>query len=34
MDRSLGGPQGRYGRGGEDKKPLPMLGIESGSSSP
>jgi len=33
LDRRLGGHQGRSGRGGEGKKPLPLPGVEPRSSS-
>jgi hypothetical protein len=28
LDRRLGGPQSRSGRGGEEKKSQPLLGLE------
>jgi len=34
LDKSLGGQQSRSGRGGEEKNPLPLPGIEPQSSNP
>jgi hypothetical protein len=34
FDMRMGGPQSRFGRGGEKKNSLPLSGIESRSSSP
>jgi hypothetical protein len=28
LDRRLGGPQGRFGRGGEEKNSQPLTGLE------
>jgi len=34
LDRRLDGPQSQFGRGGEEKNSLPLLGIEPQPSSP